>query len=97
VLTQEENEIQDNINVITENRNQFKIIAYKGYAHGTISKYQKETNDFLAAQRSPGKVTGIEHHTTATPKGDMEIYITTVSSPKDRETSSSDMAAAPSG
>jgi hypothetical protein len=25
MLTQEENEIQDNINVITENRNQFKM------------------------------------------------------------------------
>ena len=48
MLTQKENEVQDNINVITENRNQFKIIAYKGYGHDTISNYRKETNDFLA-------------------------------------------------
>jgi hypothetical protein len=85
MLTQKENEIQDNINVITENRNQFKIIAFKGYAHDTISSYRKETNDFLATQRSKGKVTGIEHHTTNTPNGDMEIYIITISSPKDRD------------
>jgi hypothetical protein len=85
MLTQKENEIQDNINVIMENRNQFKIIAYKGYAYDTISNYRKETNDVLATQRSPGKVTGIEHHTTSTPNGDMEIYIITVSSPKDRD------------
>jgi hypothetical protein len=81
----EENEIQDNVNVITANRNQFKIIAYKGFAHDTISKYRKETNDFLTAQNSPGKVTGIDHHTTSTTNGDMEIYIITVSSPKDRD------------
>jgi hypothetical protein len=86
LITQKENEIQDNINVITENRNQFKTIAYKGYAHGTISNYRKETNGFLAStQRSKGKVTGIEHHTTNTSNGDMEIYIITVSSPKDRD------------
>ena len=42
MLTQKENEIQDNINVITENRNQFKTIAYKGYGHDTISNYRKE-------------------------------------------------------
>ena len=40
MLTQKENEIQDNINVITENRNQFKIIAYKGFGHDTISNYR---------------------------------------------------------
>jgi hypothetical protein len=85
MLTQEENEIQDNIKVITENRNQFKTTGYKGYAHGTTSRYRKETNDFLTAQRSPGKVTGIEHHTTTTSQGDMEMYIITVSSPKDRD------------
>jgi hypothetical protein len=62
-----------------------------------ISNYRKETNDFLTAQNSPGGVTRIEHHTTSTANGDMEIYIITVSSPKKTETSSSDSAAAPSG
>jgi hypothetical protein len=86
MLTQKENEIQDNINVITENRNQFKTLAYKGYGHDTISNYRKEANDFLDIHRSKGRgVIGIEHHTTNTPNGDMEIYIITVSSPKDRD------------
>jgi hypothetical protein len=85
MLTQKENEIQDNINVITENRNQFKIIAYKGYGHDTISKYRKETNDFLATHGSKGGVMGIEHHATNTSTGDMEIYITTVSNPNPRD------------
>ena len=57
LLTTEENEIQDSANAITENRNQFKIIAYKGYAHGTTSNYRKETNDFLTTQNSPGRAT----------------------------------------
>jgi hypothetical protein len=83
----EENEIQDSANAITANRNQFKIIAYKGFAHGTTSKYRKETNDFLTAQNGPGRATGIDHHTTSTANGDMEMYIITVSSPKDRDLS----------
>jgi hypothetical protein len=36
MLTQKENEVQDNIKVITENRNQFKIIGYKGFAYTTL-------------------------------------------------------------
>ena len=31
MLTQEENEVQDNIKVIMENRNQVKIICYNGF------------------------------------------------------------------
>jgi hypothetical protein len=30
-------------------------------------------------------VTGIEHHTTSTSTGDMEIYITTVTTSRDRD------------
>ena len=71
--------------MISENRNQFKIIAYKGYGHDTISNYRKETNDFLAIHGSKGEVIGIEHHATNTSTGDMEIYITTVSNPRDRD------------
>jgi hypothetical protein len=71
--------------VITENRNQFKTIAYKGFGHDTISNYRKETNDYLATHGGEGEVTGIEHHTTNTSTGDIEIYITTVSNPRDRD------------
>ena len=48
MLTHKENEVQDNIKVITENRSQFKIIGYQGFAHDTMNKYQQETNDYLA-------------------------------------------------
>jgi hypothetical protein len=41
MLTQGENEIQDNIKTITDNRNQIKAIGYKGTAHGTCQYYQQ--------------------------------------------------------
>jgi hypothetical protein len=85
MLSQGENEIQDNIKTITDNRSQIKTIGYKGTSHDTISNYERETNEFLAAQGSTGKIIGIEHHTAAIAKGDMEIFIISVSSPKDRD------------
>jgi hypothetical protein len=63
MLTQGENEIQDNIKAIIDNRNQIKAIGYKGTARGTTNNYERETNEFLAAQGSTGKAIGIEHHT----------------------------------
>jgi hypothetical protein len=47
MLTQEENEVQDNIKVIMENRYQVKIIGYKGFVDDTKDKYRQETNDHL--------------------------------------------------
>ena len=87
MLTQEENEVQDNIQIIKENRYQVKIICYNGYADGTKDKYRQETNDHLHENGgTPNNgVTEIEHHTVNTPRGDMEIYIITVATPKDRD------------
>jgi hypothetical protein len=87
MLTHKENEVQDNIKVITENRNQFKTIGYKGFVHDTMNKYRQETNDYLATHggTSTDGVTGIEHHTTNTSTGDMEIYIITATNPRDRD------------
>ena len=47
MLTHKENEVQDNIKVIMENRYQVKIICYNGYADDTKDKYRQETNDHL--------------------------------------------------
>jgi hypothetical protein len=87
MLTQEENEVQDNIKVIMENRNQVKIICYKGFVDDTKNKYRQETNYHLKENGgTPNNgVTEIEHHTTTTSRGDMEIYIITVVTPKDRD------------
>jgi hypothetical protein len=48
MLTQEEGEIQDNIQTIANNnRNQVKAIGFKGITHDTTSNYEKETNELL--------------------------------------------------
>ena len=51
------------------------------------NKYRQETNDHLAKNGGTATdgVTGIEHHTTSTNSGDMEIYIITVATPRDRD------------
>jgi hypothetical protein len=87
MLTQEENEVQDNIKVITENGYQVKSIGYNGFADDTKDKYRQETNDYLTENEgTPSNgVTEIEHHTTTTGRGDMEIYIITVTTPNDRD------------
>ena len=87
MLTHKENEVQDNIKVIMENRNQVKTIGYNGFGNDTMDKYRQETNDHLTKNGgTPNNgVTEIEHHTTTTNRGDMEIYITTVVTPKDRD------------
>jgi hypothetical protein len=74
MLTHKENEVQDNIKVIMENRNQVKAIGYQGFGHDTMNKYQQEASDYLAKHggTSTDGVTGIEHHTTSTPNGEME-------------------------
>ena len=84
MLTQEESEIQDNIQTIANNRNQVKAIGFKGITHDTISNYEKETNEFLSEQGSSGKILMIEHLTATINRGDMEIFIITVASPRDR-------------
>jgi len=87
MLTQEENEVQDNIQVIKENRYQVKIISYNGYAEDTKDKYKQETN--LHLHQNGGTlndgVKEIEHHTVNAGGGDMEIYIITVTTHKDRD------------
>jgi hypothetical protein len=50
MLTQKENEVQDNIKVITENRNQFKIVGYNGFVGGIIS-YQVNALRLLRQSR----------------------------------------------
>jgi hypothetical protein len=84
MLTQEESEIQDNIQTIANNRNQVKAIGFKGITHDAISNYEKETNEFLSEQGSSGKVLMTEHLTATINRGDMEIFIITVASPRDR-------------
>jgi hypothetical protein len=70
-----------------ENRNQVKVIGYKGFGNDTMDKYQQETNDHLAKNGGTitDGVTGIEHHTTSTPNGEMKIYIITVTTSRDRD------------
>jgi hypothetical protein len=49
MLSQGENEIQDNSKTITDNRNQVKTIGFKGTPRDTISNsnsnYERETDD----------------------------------------------------
>ena len=87
MLTHKENEVQDNIKVIMENRNQVKAIGYNGFGNDTMDKYQQEANDHLAKNGGTiaDGVTGIEHHTTSTTNGEMEIYIITVTTSRDRD------------
>ena len=87
LLTQEEKEVQDNIQVIKENRYQVKIISYNGYAEDTKDKYKQETNIHLHQNGGTlnDGVTEIEHHTVNAGRGDMEIYIITVTTHKDRD------------
>ena len=79
--------MQDNIQVIKENRYQVKIISYNGYAEDTKDKYKQETNIHLHQNGGTlnDGVTEIEHHTVNAGRGDMEIYIITVATHKDRD------------
>jgi hypothetical protein len=50
-----------------------------------MNNYRQEANDYLATHGGAGAATGIEHHMTNTSTGDMEIYITTATNPRDRD------------
>jgi hypothetical protein len=72
-------------NTIASNRNQFKIIGYNGFSQKNIDSYKEETNAFLNEQGSSGAVVSIEHNTADTSKGDMEMFVVTVTNPNDRD------------
>jgi hypothetical protein len=85
MLTQEESEEHDNANTIDSNRKQFKTIGYNGFNQKYIGGYKEETNAFLKEQGSSGTAVSIEHNTADTNRGDMEIFVITVTNPNDRD------------